>query len=99
MKRLVCLMAFLVGGAIAARRLVTPERRESISHLPTAMGGRMMERMTRIMEEMPEDAPPKVIMSTLRRLQEQNDELLALMREQNDLLRERLAAEQSSKAA
>jgi hypothetical protein len=99
MKRLVFLIAAIAGGMIAVRRLVTPERREKVSQLPTAMGGRMMERMTRMMEEMPEDAPPKVLMTSLRRIQEQNDELLALVREQNDLLRERLAAEQSSKAA
>ena len=39
---------------------------------------------------MPENSPPKVFMSSLRRMQEQNDQLAALVREQNDLLRERL---------
>ena len=99
MKRLVFLTAAIGGGAIAARRLVPRERRESVSQLPTAVRERMMKRMARMMEEMPEDAPPKVLMSSLRRIQEQNEELLALMREQNALLRERLATEQSSTAA
>jgi hypothetical protein len=99
MKRLVFLTALGVGGAVALRRLVSPERRERISQLPTAMRGRAMERMARMMEEMPEDFPPKVFMSTMRRLQEQNEELLALMREQNDLLREQLATGKSSAAA
>ena len=96
MKRLVCLTALFAGGAVALRKLATPERRESMSQMPAAMRTRMMERMARMMEEMPEDLPPKVFMSSLRRLQEQNDELLALMREQNDLLRERLGAGQPS---
>ena len=98
MKKLVCLTAFFAGGAIAARRLLSPERRERISQLPTTMRGRAMERMARMMEEMPEDFPPKFFMSAMRRLQEQNEELLALMREQNALLRERLGAGQSSTA-
>ena len=41
-----------------------------------------------MMEEMPEDSPPRLVMSTLPRLAEQNDEILALLREQNALMRE-----------
>ncbi|MFQ6019518.1 MAG: hypothetical protein ACE5KW_02055 [Dehalococcoidia bacterium] len=41
------------------------------------------------MEHMPEEAPPKAMMSGLRRIQEQNEQLLAL-------LRERLPVEESS---
>ena len=47
------------------------------------------------MELMPEDSPPKVMTSGIQRMQEQNEELLALLREQNDLLRERLPAEKA----
>ena len=56
----------------------------------TAMRNRMMKRM---MASMPEDSPPKLVMSILPRLQAQNEEILALLKEQNDLLR-RLNAEQ-----
>jgi hypothetical protein len=59
-----------------------------------AMRERIMERCRRMMEEMPEDFPPKLMMSGLSRIQGQNDELLTLMREQNELLRERLPATQ-----
>jgi len=49
-----------------------------------AMRRKMMDRM---MEAMPEDSPPKLIKSVLPRLKEQNDQILALLEEQNELLR------------
>jgi hypothetical protein len=63
----------VIGGVIAARRL-----------LPSKGRGRIMER---VMQRMPPDSPPKVVMSILPRLGEQNDEIIALLREQNELLR------------
>ena len=65
----------IIGGVIAARRL-----------LPSKGRGRILERM---MERMPPDSPPKLVMSILPRLREQNDEIVALLREQNELLRRR----------
>jgi hypothetical protein len=65
----------LIGGVIAARWL-----------LPATGRGGMMERM---MERMPPDSPPKLVMSILPRLREQNDEIVTLLREQNELLRRR----------
>jgi hypothetical protein len=62
-----------IGGVIVAQRLLRARGR-----------GRMMERM---MERMPPDSPPKLVMSILPRLREQNDEIVALLREQNELLR------------
>jgi hypothetical protein len=100
MKRLLFLTTVLAGAAVVLGRILPPERRESISQMRESMRGRMrermMERMRRIMEEMPDDSPPKLVMSTLPRLQEQNDQILALLREQNDLLRERLPEPESS---
>lgn len=49
-----------------------------------AMRRRMMKRM---MQAMPEDSPPKLVKSILPRLQEQNDQILALLTEQNEILR------------
>ncbi len=57
------------------------------------MRHRMMKRM---MAAMPEDSPPKLIMSILPRLKEQNEQILALLEEQSDLLR-RLAEKQEAK--
>jgi len=82
-KKLLVLMVILLGGAYAVRGLLAEERREQLARLPATL-------MERCMEMMPEDSPPMVMMSGLRRLQEQNEELLALQREQNELLRERL---------
>jgi hypothetical protein len=39
------------------------------------------------MDAMPDDSPPKLVMSILPRLQEQNDRILLMLEEQNDLLR------------
>ena len=83
MRKLLILVAILLGGAYAARGLLGGERRERLARLPATM-------MEQCMGMMPEDSPPMVMMSSLRRLQEQNEELLALQREQNELLRERL---------
>ena len=47
------------------------------------------------MEMLPEDSPPKVFVSSMSRLQEQIEQLLALQRERNDLLRERLPAQEA----
>ena len=54
------------------------------------------EMMKRMMAAMPEDSPPKLIMSILPRLKEQNEQILALLEEQRDLLR-RLAEKQETK--
>lgn len=50
-------------------------------------GGMRCSMMERMMRAMPADSPPKVISSVMPRLQEQNEEILALLREQNELLR------------
>ncbi len=89
MKRLLLLTAIVFGAVYVARRLLTAERREGLSRLPAEM-------MERCMEHMPEDSPPKVMTSGVRRLQEQNEEILALLREQNELLRARPAAEKAA---
>lgn len=77
MKRLPLFM--LVAGAtfLVGRRLVAPNGFAAVRR-------RMMERM---MQSMPEDSPPKLVKSILPRLKEQNDEVLLLLKEQNDILR------------
>ncbi len=44
--------------------------------------------MERMMARLPENAPPRLVVSILPRLQAQNDQIIALLREQNELLRE-----------
>ncbi|MCH7836925.1 MAG: hypothetical protein IIC26_00300 [Chloroflexi bacterium] len=92
MRKLLILVAILLGGAYAVRGLLGGERGERLARLPATM-------MERCMEMMPEDSPPMVMMSSLRQLQEQSDELLALLREQGELLRERLRVQETPSQA
>ena len=92
MRKLLILVAILLGGAYAARGLLGGERGERLARLPATM-------MERCMEMMPEDSPPMVMMSSLRQLQEQSDELLALLREQGELLRKRLRVQETPSQA
>ncbi len=88
MKKLLFRLAILVGIAYAIRTLLADEgRRKQLGQLPATM-------MERCMEMMPEDSPPKLMMSGLSRVQEQNEQMLALLREQNEVLRERLSSQE-----
>ncbi len=71
MKKLLFLMIVVVG-SVAALQLVPGERR-----------ARLKERWREIEEQM----PPVVMMSSMRRFEKQNDQLVALIRKQNKLLR------------
>ncbi len=96
MKKLLFLMAVVLGTAVFVRRLVPSERRtelrESLAQMPMTM-------MERCMEIMPEDSPPKVMMSAMRRFEEQNDELVGLIREQNKLLKKQTDILQAAASA
>ncbi len=96
MKKLLFLMAVVLGTAVFVRRLVRSERRtelrESLAQMPMTM-------MERCMEIMPEDSPPKVMMSAMRRFEEQNDELVGLIREQNKLLKKQTDILQAAASA
>ncbi len=86
MRRLVALGA-VVGGVFAIRWLLPSEGRGSSRRPGATMRQRIMARM---LEGMPPDSPPKLVMAILPRLQQQNDEITALLREQNELLRRAL---------
>ena len=58
--------------------------------------GMRHKMIKRMMAAMPEDSPPKLIISILPRLKEQNEQILALLEEQRELLR-RLAEKQEAK--
>ena len=84
MKKLLFLATTAVVTAALVRRVVPAERRAQLRESLLQMPATIMEQC---MEAMPEDSPPKVMTSGIRRMQEQNDELVALFREQNELLR------------
>ena len=96
MMKLLFLMAIVLGSAVAVRRLVPAERRTELRESLAKMPMTMMERG---MEIMPEDSPPKVMMSAMRRFEEQNDELVGLIREQNKLLRKQTDILQAAASA
>jgi hypothetical protein len=81
MKRL-SMIVVVAGAALMVGRHLAQGGRWRIDL--AAMRRRMMERM---MKGMPEDSPPKLIVSILPRLREQNEQILALLKQQNDLLR------------
>jgi hypothetical protein len=86
MKRLLALGTVVVGGVIALRSLPRVPRRR----LAAAVNRRLLRRMEQMMASLPENSPPKLIMSVLPRLRDQNDEMIAMLRDQNQLLRKHL---------
>ena len=92
MKRL----TFLVGvatGLTLGSGLMPADRRARLCQMLAQMPRTMMEHC---LECMPEDSPPKVMMSGLRRIQAQNDDIITLLTEQNGILRQRLPADRPS---
>ncbi len=88
MKALFACGVVALGAVIAYRYLP----RESGSRLGDVVRRRVMNRMERMMASLPEGAPPKLVMTVLPRLQDQNDQIIAMLREQNELLRKQLHA-------
>ena len=74
MKRILFLVLLSLAGRYVISQLSQEEQRERLAHLPATM-------MEKGMDMMPEESPPKVMMAGLRRIQEQNEELLGLLRE------------------
>lgn len=85
MKRLPLIVALGAGAFLGYRLRGEREAR------PNGHAGLRRRMMKRMLAAMPDDAPPKLVTSILPRLQEQNEQILALLEEQNRLLR-RLAA-------
>jgi hypothetical protein len=85
MNRLVALGAALAGGVIGFQLSQWPRRR-----FANAFRHRMLRRMENLIDSLPDNSPPKLIMSVLPRLRDQNDQIIATLQEQNALLREHL---------
>lgn len=87
MKRLLVVSGIFVVGAVASR-ILSKKPPERTGRLTERMRDRFKSHMGRMLESFPEDSPPRLVVSTLPRLAEQNDQILALLREQNALMRE-----------
>jgi hypothetical protein len=81
---LAALGGIAVSAVIAARRLLRSGERTP--DLP-ARASRKQGIIARMIEGLPPESPPKLVMTILPRLREQNDDIIALLREQNELLR------------
>ncbi len=84
MKRVIALGAIALGAVIAFQSFSRVRR----GQLTATLRGRMLKRMERMMASLPEGSPPRLVMSILPQLRDQNEQILRLLREQNLLLRE-----------
>ncbi len=84
MRGLIALGGLVVGGFIAFQAL-SPVRRRRLS---AAIRSQMLNRMERMMASLPEGSPPKLIMSVLPQLRDQNNRILRMLQEQNEWLLE-----------
>ncbi len=89
----VLMVGIAIVGVIAIRRALPPERRTRLREGVARASGSMVDR---VRKRIPNEFAPIAVPSGIRHLQEQNDELLALMREQNELLRTRQAGSESA---
>ena len=84
MNKFIALGLVGLGGVIAFRFLP-----QELRPRPAAALRRWIAKhMEQLMLSLPANAPPKLVMSILPKLRAQNDEIIALLREQNELVRQ-----------
>jgi hypothetical protein len=88
MRRIFTLGTVLIGGMIAARRLQQSKGWPPARRSNSMMGG----RRPRMIDELPDNSPLKLVRSILPRLDEENEEIIRLLRERNHLLHREQAA-------
>ena len=77
-----------VGGVIALRCVPGESRHRMTRTVGDWMTRKMLNHMGRVMASLPEGAPPKLVMSVLPKLEAQSEQIIAMLREQNELLRQ-----------
>ncbi len=87
--KLATLAAATVGGLILLRCIPIESRHRMTRAVGDWMNRRMIEHMGRMMARLPEGAPPKLVMSVLPKLEAQSEQIIAMLQEQNELLRQR----------
>ena len=88
MRKLVALGLVVFGGVIVTRLLP----RDLRARPSVAMRHWMAKHVEQMMASLPANAPPKLVMSILPKLQAQHEQIIALLQEQNALLRQRQPA-------
>jgi len=74
-----------VVGGLLGLRLLSKARHEQPG---STMAGRMSQRLEKMIAKLPENSPPKLVMTVLPALRDQNEQILQMLREQNELLRQ-----------
>jgi tRNA/tmRNA/rRNA uracil-C5-methylase (TrmA/RlmC/RlmD family) len=74
--------------SVATLLVLSPDRRHRIR---AGVRRRMTQRMEHMLAGLPEESPPKLIMTILPQLHKQNEEIIAMLRELNALLRDQQA--------
>ncbi len=74
-----------VAAAVVIAFWSLPQKRRD--RLTAGLRHRVTEGLGHMMDSLPEGAPPKLILSVLPKLQAQNEQIIAMLREQNELLR------------
>ncbi len=87
MSRLVALGVATVASVIAFQCLRRQSHHQPASTVGDWITKRMAKHMDHMMASLPEGAPPKLVVSVLPKLQAQNEQIIAMLREQNELLR------------
>ena len=88
MNKLFALGLVTLGGVIALRLLL-----QELRPRPAAAVRRWMAKhMEQMMVSLPANSPPKLVMTVLPKLQAQNEQIIALLQEQNELLRQQQRA-------
>ncbi len=88
--KLVALGLAAAGGLIALRFAPSEPRHRMTEAVGDWMHKRMIGHMSRVMASLPEGAPPRLVASILPKLQAQNEQIIAMLREQNELLRQQV---------
>lgn len=87
--KLLSLGVAAIGGAVVYRCLPIASRQRMTQTVGDWMNKKLLDHMGRIMASLPEGAPPKLVISILPKLQAQNEQIIAMLQEQNELLRHR----------
>ncbi len=85
MKMPIVLAVVGVAGVIAFRCLPRAVR----SRLSLTIKHRINQHCEHMIAGFPDSSPPKLVMSILPKLQAQNDQIIAMLKEQNEILRNR----------
>jgi len=81
-----------IGGVVALRCIPSESRHRMTRAFGDWMSKKMINHMGRVMASLPEGTPPRLVATILPKLQTQNEQIIAMLREQSELLRQQQRA-------